>query len=81
MLVRGENRQVRELCPQGLKKKLLSCEGLFVTPGSEDPPASCVHGILQVRILERVAISFSGDLPKPRDQTQVSCIAGGFFTI
>ena len=22
-----------------------------------------------------------GDLPKPRDQNQISCIAGGFFTI
>ena len=81
MLVRGANGQARELCPQGLKKKLLSCEGFFATPWSEDPPASCVHGIPQVRILERVAISFSEDLPKPGDQTWVSCIASGLFTI
>ena len=38
-------------------------------------PGSCVHGILQVRILEWVTISSS------RDWTQVSCIAGRFFTI
>ena len=37
-------------------------------------------GFLQARILERVAISFSRDSSRPRDRTQVSCIAGGFFT-
>ena len=45
------------------------------------PPSSSVHGILQARILEWVAISFSRGLSRPRDQTQVSCIAGGFFTV
>ena len=39
-----------------------------------------VHGILQARILELVAIPFSRVSSQPRDQTQVSCIAGGFFT-
>ena len=29
------------------------------------PPGSSVHGILQARILEWVAISFSRDLPDP----------------
>ena len=29
------------------------------------PPGSSVHGIFQARILEWVAISFSGDLPNP----------------
>ena len=43
--------------------------------------ASCVYEILQVRILEWVAISFSRGSSQPRDQTQVSCIAGRFFTI
>ena len=38
------------------------------------PPGSSVHGILQARILEWVAISFSGGSSQPRDQTQVSCI-------
>ena len=40
------------------------------------PPGSSVHGILQVRILEWVTISFSRGSSQPRDQTQVSCIAG-----
>ena len=44
-------------------------------------PASSVHGILQARMLEWVAISFSRGSFQPRDQTQVSCITGRFFTI
>jgi len=39
-----------------------------------------VHGILQARILERTAIPFSRGSFQPRDQTQVSHIAGRFFT-
>ena len=39
-----------------------------------------VPGILQARILEWVAFPFSRGSSQPRDQTQVSCIAGGFFT-
>ena len=45
-----------------------------------DPMNYTVHGILQARILEWVAFSFSGGSSQPRDQTQVSCIAGKFFT-
>ena len=44
------------------------------------PPGSSVHGILQARILEWVAIPFSRGSSQPRGQTQVSCIAGRFFT-
>ena len=36
--------------------------------------------ILQARILEWVDIPFSSRSSQPRDQTQVSHIAGGFFT-
>ena len=39
-----------------------------------------VHGILQARILEWVAFPFSRGFSQPRDWTQVSCIAGRFFT-
>ena len=39
------------------------------------PPGFSVHGILQARILEWVAIPFSKGFSQPRDQTQVSCIA------
>jgi len=49
-------------------------------------PALCnsmdytVHEILQARILEWVAFPFSGGSFQPRDQTQVSGIAGRFLT-
>ena len=39
-----------------------------------------VHGILQARILEWVPFTFSRGSFQPRDRTQVSRIAGGFFT-
>ena len=42
---------------------------------------SSVHGILQARILEWVAISFSRGSSQPRDQTRVSHIAGGRLII
>ena len=42
---------------------------------------SSVHEILQARILEWVAISFSRGSSQPRDQTQVSCIADRCFTV
>ena len=44
-------------------------------------PGSSIHGILQARILELVAIPFSRGSSWPRDQTQVSCIEGRFFII
>ena len=54
--------------------KLLSHVRLFVTPWT------VVHGILQPRILEWVAFPFSRGFSHPRDRTQVSRIAGRFFT-
>ena len=45
-----------------------------------DPMAYTVHGILQARILEWVAFPFSRGSSQPRDRTQVSHMAGGFFT-
>ena len=45
------------------------------------PPSSSVHGILQARILEWVAISFSRGSSRPRDQTQVPHIAGRCFNL
>ena len=61
------------------------CESLsrvrhFVTPQTETFQAS-VHGILQARILEWVAMPFSRGSSQPKDQTQVSHIAGSFFTV
>ena len=45
-----------------------------------DPMDYTVHGILQARILEWVAFPFSRGSSQPRDRTQVSHIAGRFFT-
>ena len=45
------------------------------------PSGSSVLRIPQARILEWVAIPFSRGSFQPRDQTQISCIAGGFFLI
>ena len=45
------------------------------------PLGSSVHGILQVRILQWVAIPSSRGPSRPRDWTQLCCIAGRFFTI
>ena len=41
---------------------------------------SSVHGIFQARILDWVAMIFSRGSSQPRNQTQISCIAGRFFT-
>ena len=49
-------------------------------PMDYSPPGSSVHGILQTRILKWVVIPFSRGSSQPRDQTQVSRIAGRFFT-
>ena len=58
------------------KVKLLSHVWLFATP-----PGSSIRGIFRARVLERVAISFSRGSSWPRNQTQVSHIAGRHFTV
>ena len=45
-----------------------------------NPTDYTIHGILQAGILEWVAFPFSRGSSQPRDQTQVSCMAGRFFT-
>ena len=49
-------------------------------PMDYNPPGSSVHGILQARILEWVAMPVSRGSSWPRDWTRVSCLAGRFFT-
>ena len=50
-------------------------------PHGQQPTRLLFHGILQARILEWVAIPFSGGSSQPRNQTRVSRIAGRFFTV
>ena len=49
-------------------------------PTIRDPMDYTVHGIPHARILEWVAFPFSRESSQLREQTQVSRIAGGFFT-
>ena len=51
---------------------------LFVTPRTVAPAGSSVHGILQARILEWVAMPSSRGSSQPRERTLISCTAGGF---
>ena len=71
-----------------MKMKVLKVEVLvtqscttFCDPMDCSLPGFTIHGILQARILEWVAIPFSRGSSQPRDQTWVSWIAGRFFTI
>ena len=50
-------------------------------PMDYSPPGSSVHGILQIRILEWVAIPFFTGSSQPKGQILVSCIAGRFFMV
>ena len=61
----------------GLKVKVKVAQ---LYPTLCDPMDYTVQGILQARILEWVAIPCSRESSQPRHRTQVSCIAGGFFT-
>ena len=69
--------------PLGAGRKGLRVSHSFMSgslqPVDCSPPGSSVHGILQARILEWVAISFSRGSSRPRDRTCVSYIAGGLL--
>ena len=81
------------LCPHTVEREylglpLLACKHAKLLQSSltlRDPrdcslPGSSVHGILQARILEGVALPSSRRSSWPRDGTCHSCIAGRFFT-
>ena len=53
----------------------------YLRPVDCSPAGPSVHEILQARILEWVAISFSRESSQPRDRTQVSRIAGRHFNL
>ena len=60
----------------------LSHVWVFATPWTvAPPPGSSVHWILQVRILQWVAISFSRGSSRPKHRNWVSRTSGRFFTI
>ena len=57
-----------------------SCQ-ILCDPTDYTSPGSSVHGILKERILEWVAILLSRGFTQLRNQIQVTCNAGRFFTI
>ena len=66
-----------------LDVKLLQSCPILCDPMDCSPPGSSVHGILQARILEWVAMSSSRGSSQPRDRTHLfcsSCTACKFFT-
>ena len=75
---RNANQNYSEVSPHTSQKVKVKVAQLCLTLC--DPMDCIVHGILQARILEWVAIPFSRGSSQARDRTQVSCIAGGFFT-
>ena len=63
-------------------KSLQSCP-ILCDPMDCSPPGSSIHGILQTKILEWVAMPSSRGSSRPRNQTRVSCsssVADRFFT-
>jgi len=80
-------RKLLRLCPSvgGLVRclcvyKRVKVKVTWLCPTLCDPMDYTVRGILQARILEWIAFPFSRGSSQPRDQTQVSRIADGFFT-
>ena len=63
------------VCAKSFQSCLAHCD-----PMDCSPPGSSAHEILQLRILEWVAISFSRGSSWPRDRTCLSCLAGRFLT-
>ena len=77
----SQMQRQEQQCPWGLKVLVTqSCLTLWDAMDCS-PPGFSVHGILQARILEWVAMLSSRASSQPRDQTQVSCIADGSFTV
>ena len=66
---------------------ILHSGGMNLQSHTQSCPTLCnpmdytVHGILQARILEGVAVPFSRGSSQPRVRTRVSCIGGRFFTV
>ena len=57
-----------------------SFAGFLCNPVDCSPPGSSIHGVLQARILEWVAVSFSRGSSQPRDLTQVSHVEADTLT-
>ena len=77
-MLRTGTQNAEERVPGMLHAKLLQSCMTHCDPMDCSPPGSSVHGILQARILEWVAIPFSRVSSQPRDQTcgsYISCFS------
>ena len=75
------NIQKTKIMAVAVAAKSLQLYPTLCDPIYGSPPGSPIPGILQARVLEWVAISFSKGSSQPRDQTQVSCIPGRRFNL
>ena len=82
-----DNLVERQFWVQEVADRVLACMLSWLqlcptlcNPMDCSPPGSSVHGILQARILEWIAMPSSRASSQPRDWTWVSHISGGFFT-
>ena len=66
---------------QSMKSEVTQSCWMLCDPMDCSLPGSSVHGILQARIFEWVAIAFSRGSSWPRNRAQISCMAGRFFTV
>ena len=73
LLLRVSEPQFLHLCMRVAQSCPTLCDVMDCSP-----PGSSVRGILQARVLESVAISFSRGSSQLRNQTWVSCTAGRF---
>ena len=67
-------------CYLTVSYKILKVKVAQSCPTLCDPMDCILHGILQARKLEWVAVPCSRGSSRLRNWTEVSCIAGGFFT-
>ena len=76
LLLFMNRKSAKVLCVLVAQSRLTLCNLMYCSL-----PGSSVCGILQIRILEWVTISYSRESSRPRYWTRISCIAAGFFTI
>ena len=76
MILWDKCKLYKELCCA-----VLGCVQLFTIPWTVALQSPLSMGGLQARILNWIAMPFASRPSQPRDQTQIPCIAGGFFTI
>ena len=84
-VLRVSRAQRRQITSTSINRQCLWVQSLqlcstLCDPMDCSPSVSSVHGILQARTLEWVAMLFYRGSSRPKDQTCTSCITGRFFT-